>query len=175
VLKETKKRVGRIKIQTVLDGAIIKTITVKNLLTYTSAMIAAKQSINDSRYRISHIYAEHADPVVSGYIEGDINGLEAQKTDDVSTMRVSPRDTSGGEEDIISHAFGTSDATKYVDNMVSFSAVFANSDLNGRIIVGLGLVALVGASEYLYSHSYIPGIIKRPQDSLLATWTIQFE
>jgi len=157
-----------------VSKAITKQIEAKNLVTFKGADIMAKSITGDPQYKITHAYLEHADPGGSGYIEGSLNGLVADRTDDISILRTSPRSTTDAEEAITSVAFVSTDSNKFLHNGVTFSSSFADSNLDGRIIVGAGLITIIGTIENLYAHSYFPAVIKPANQDIFLAWTQQF-
>ena len=126
--------------------------------------------------RVSHIYGEHADPVSSGYIEGTMNGLIALKNDTIDiTMNTGEHSTSGAEVPIIFPGFSSSDLSRFSGNVVTFNCAIDNPILDGRILIGLGLVAIVNGQETLFSHTYIPAFIINGAKEIIAHWSIEFK
>jgi hypothetical protein len=161
-------------------GEILSEETFKNLVTFQADQIMAKALVGSPGFKITHIYGEHADPGVSGYIQGSLNGLVAARSDTVATMRTFPRDTVGAEEPVLTTAFGTTTeilmvpTTDYDQNMVTVTAIFSDPSLVGRIFVGAGLVTQVLGTELVFAHSYRPALTLLITFDLQVAWTIRF-
>ena len=162
--------IGIIKIieRDIKTKKISKVIEVKNVITYEGAKILAHTLAGDIDYRITHIYGEHAASGV--YTPGSTNGLVASKSDTIDTMRTPPRTTDNAESPLIFANYYTSEPP-YDKNVVTFSASWSSSLLDGRIIVGAGLVTQFKSAELLFAHAYFPAQIKQVGKELICHWS----
>lgn len=151
-------------------GTIHREIDTKNLLTFLGAGLLAQGE------EISHMYLEHADPGASGYIENSLNGLSADRGDDISVMRTAPRDTVDAEVQILSTTDSNSSPSDYpLANVRTYIANFNDVNLDGRIIVGAGLIKILdNGQEILGSHAYFPATIKVASREIILLWSRQF-
>ena len=153
---------------------VLQVLDAKNVITYEGATILAHALTGDRDYRITHIYGEHADPGGSGYIPGSTNGLTALKSDTIDILRTPPRSTVNAESPVITASYYTSE-TPYQNNVVTFTASWSSDLLDGRIIVGAGMINQYRAAEYLFSHAYFPAQIKQPGEELICHWSEIFK
>lgn len=163
----------RLVIRNRITGAIVKEWYHDNTFTYLGTGILAQALAGNNTFRITHCYGEHADAGTSGYIEGTTNGLTVARTDTVATLRTAPRSTTDAEAPILFPVFSTSGVV-YSGNVVTFAATFDNDNIDGRIIVGAGLVCVINGVEYLVAHSYFPATIKQANHELIAYWSLTF-
>jgi len=178
----SKRMSGRVTWRAVCKktGEVLFEETVANLITYEATQVIAKSLGGDPSYKISHIYGEHADPGGSGYIEGSLNGLVAARADTIATMRTSPRTTTGAEVPVLTTAFGTTvdiggvPTTDYDQNVLTVTAIFSDSSLDGRIFVGAGLVTKIGTVELLFGHSYRAALIKLSSFDIQVAWSSRY-
>lgn len=161
-------------IRDIITKKVRKIIEVNNVITYEGATILAHALTGDGDYRVTHIYGEHADPGGSGYIPGSTNGLVALKSDTIDVLRAPPRDTVNAESPVITASYYTS-ATPYQNNVVTFTASWNSDLLDGRIIVGAGMITQFRSAEYLFSHAYFPAQIKQPGEELICHWSELFK
>lgn len=150
-------------------GEVCKKIQTYNLTTFLGASMIAQNK------EPTHIYLEHADPGGSGYVEGSLNGLAELRTDDITTMRTAPRDTFNAESSVAFFSLTRTDPAVYArDNAKTYTANFNDAAIDGRIIVGAGLIVKDGSVEILHSHAYILGFIKPANRNVVLHWTKQF-
>ena len=164
----------RLIVRDIATQKIKKIIDVNNVITYEGATILAHVLTGDLDYRITHIYGEHADPIASGYIPGSTNGLTALKSDTIDILRTPPRETTNAESPVITATYYTSESP-YQNNVVTFTASWSSDLLDGRIIVGAGMVTQYRSAEYLFSHAYFPAQIKQPGEELICHWSEIFK
>jgi len=162
----------QLEIRDIETKKVEKVIKTNNIVVYGGSEILARALSGDNSYRITNIYAEHA-AHPGTYTEGSTNGLVALKSDTIDTMRVSPRETSNAESPLIFSNFRTS-ATPYKNNVVTFSASWNSSSLDGRIIGGAGLVVQLKNIEILYAHAYFLAEVKQPGKELICHWSQLF-
>lgn len=161
-------------------GAVLFEDTVENVITFLATQVIAKGMGGDPNYKITHIYGEHADPGVSGYIEGSTNGLVAARSDTIDTLRTAPRSTTGAEVPVLTTAYGTTTdisgvpTTDYDQNVLTVTSIFSDASLDGRIFVGAGLVTQVSGTELLYAHSYRDALIKLSSFDIQVAWSTRY-
>lgn len=152
----------------------------KNTITFLATKVMARSLSGLPDYKITHIYGEHADPGVSGYSEGSLNGLSSSRSDTIDTLRTSPRSTTGAEEPILTTGFSTTlkisgvPTTDYDENIATYTAIFSNPSLDGEIFVGAGMITKVGTSEILFAHQYRPALIKLSSFDILVAWSVRY-
>jgi hypothetical protein len=153
----------------------------ENTITFLATNIMAKSIAGLPDYKITHIYGEHADPGGSGYIEGSLNGLSSMRADTIADLQTSPRSTAGAEEPVLVTNFSTTTenppgapVTDYTDNIATFTAIFSDPSLDGRIFVGAGLMTLVAGTELLFAHQYRPALIKLSSFDIQVAWSVRY-
>ena len=177
-----RKRRGRVTWSLIdkKSGIVIPNYAAENTITFLATNVMAKSIAGDPNYKITHIYGEHADPGGSGYSEGSLNGLSSARSDTIDTLRTSPRSTTGAEVPVLTTGFSTtteisgSPTTDYDKNVVTFTSIFSDPSLDGRIFVGAGLMTVIGASEILFAHQYRPALIKLSSFDIQVAWSIEY-
>lgn len=148
---------------------ITRRIDVKNVVTYEGASILPHALAGDYNYRVTHIYGEHVTPG-GGYLEGQLNGMEALKTDTIDDLRTPPRSTEHAESPVIFANYYTSSAP-YNNNIVTFTASWSSNDLAGELIQGAGLVTQFKNAERLFAHAYFPAVAMQAGEELICHWS----
>lgn len=153
------------------NGEIIRTCKGKNLITYQGCDVLAKRMSGNDAFKITHLYGEH----VPAGTYGASHGLEAARTDTVDSLTDSGtgRMTTGAESQILYPSFNASN-TNYQNNIMHFTASFKGTAVENRQFVGAGLVAVVGATKYLFSHIYFPTHDLSANQEIIITWGVEF-
>jgi len=146
-------------VRSIESKTLISRCECKNLITYDGSTVLARALGGDQDYHITHIYGEHGPSGV--YTPGSTNGLVASKNDTIDTLRTAPRSTDDAESKVIFPSYVSSEPP-YNQNVVTFTASFNDSSLDGRILVGAGLVCQIRGSEILFAHAYFPAYEKKP-------------
>jgi len=168
-------------------GNIDRVVEKQNLILYSAADILAQLIAGQSTYSIQAMYVEFknlaapSDPVSAPAYDrtGDIsyyNGLSGSVDTDYLRVPLT-----------VSASIGTSDATKYNGNQVTFYGVTAGtSGIHGKTfaetsnsaVYGYGLVATpvvsTQATDRVFSRAYSTKLLKTSGKQIGVQWTIRF-
>ena len=172
-----KKAIGTITVAIVDKETrkVDKIIEIHNDIMDKACDILPRVLSGEIDFKLSHIFGEHVDPVSSGYSAWNPNGLSTSKDDTIADpMNTGEHSTSGAEVPIIFPGYSSSDTSRFKNNVVTYNSSIDNPALDGKLLVGLGLVAIVNGQKFLFSHSYIPAITINGLKETVIHWSVQF-